>query len=165
LKRVLAIGGPGLLIVIVVALVVLRIVGLDPRERRPGLWLTGERVTAPVTDWSFTDGYPTIYLQTRSRYLLPHSVTITCVAHNGQLYLTSTFRAGSPFPQGKLWTTNVTRDPHVRLKIGNRIFDETASLVTDPTERAAVLESKAKKYPAQQVPPTSAVYVFHVLPG
>ena len=65
---------------------------------RPGLWLTGEVVTAPVTDWSFTDKHPTIYAQTRTPYLLPHSVTITCVAHDGQLYLTSIFREGAPFP-------------------------------------------------------------------
>ncbi len=40
---------------LVIALVTLRIVGLDPKDRRPGLWLTGELVTQPVTDWSFTD--------------------------------------------------------------------------------------------------------------
>ncbi len=151
--------------VVVVAFVALRLVGLDPHERRPGLWLKGERVTAPVTDWSFTDRYPTIYLQTQSRYLLPHSVTITCVAHNGQLYLTSVYREGAPFPQGKLWTSNVMRDPHVRLKIGARVFDQTVALVTDPAERATVLESKAKKYPEQRVPKTATVYLFHVLPG
>ena len=37
--------------VLVVALVVLRVAGLDPNERRAGLWLTGEVVTTPVTDW------------------------------------------------------------------------------------------------------------------
>ncbi len=37
--------------------------------------------------------------------------------------------------------------------------------MTDPAERAAVLESKAKKYPEQRVPITATVYLFHVLPG
>ena len=165
MKRFFVIGGSLVVIGVVVALLALCIVGLDPRERRPGLWLTGERVATPVTDWSFTDKHPTIYIQTRSGYLLPHSVTITCVAHDGQLYLTSVFREGSPFPQGKLWTSNVMRDPHVRLKIGDQVFDETLSLVTDPAERTAVLESKAKKYPGQRVPKTSTVYLFHVLSG
>src|SRR5436309_457460 len=84
MRRVLVVGGWMVVVCLLVALVALRIVGLDPRERRPGLWLTGEVVTAPVTDWSFTDKHPTIYVQTRTRYLLPHSVTITCVAHDGQ---------------------------------------------------------------------------------
>jgi len=165
MKRFLVIGGSLVVIAVVVALLALRVVGLDPREHRPGLWLAGERVATPVADWSFTDKYPTIYIQTRSRYLLPHSVTITCVAHNGQLYLTSVFREGSPFPQGKLWTSNVMRDPRVRLKIGDRVFDETLSLVTDPAERAAALESKTRKYPSQRISKTSTVYLFHVLPG
>jgi hypothetical protein len=165
MKRFLAIVGSVVVVVVVVALIALRVVGLDPHERRPGLWLQGEPATRPVSDWSFTDKYPTIYIQTRSWYLLPHSVTITCVAHNGQLYLTSVFPQGSPFPQGKSWTSNVMRDPHVRLKIGDQVFDEAVSLVTDPTERAAVLESKAKKYPQQRVAKTSAVYLFRVVPG
>jgi len=165
MRRFFVIGGCLVVVCAVVALLVLRVVGLDPHERRPGLWLAGERVTTPVAEWSFTDQYPTIYLQTRARYLLPHSVTITCVAHGGQLYLTSVFREGSPFPQGKLWTSNVMRDPHVRLKIGDRVYDRTLALVTDPVERAAVLESKAKKYPSQQIATTSRVYLFRVLSG
>jgi len=165
MRRVVVVGGSIVAVCLLVALLALRIVGLDPRERRPGLWLTGEVVTAPVTDWSFTDRYPTIYVQTRSRHLLPHSVTITCVAHNGQLYLTSIFRDGSPFPRGKLWTSNVMRDAHVRLKIGDRVFDRTVSLVTDPAERRAVLESKAKKYPMQRVSEKSTTYLFRVGPG
>jgi hypothetical protein len=165
MKRIFPIGAATVVACAVVALLVLRVVGLDPHERRPGLWLAGPRVTTPVTDWSFTDQYPTIYLQTRTRYLLPHSVTITCVAHGGQLYLTSVFREGSPFPQGKLWTSNVMRDPHVRLKVGDRVYDRTLALVTDPAERAAVLESKTKKYPGQRIATTSSVYLFRVLPG
>jgi hypothetical protein len=164
-KRFFAVAGVLVVVCLVVALVVLRVVGFDPHERRPGLWLTGERVTTPVTDWSFTDQYQTVYLQTRTRYLLPHSVTITCVAHDGKLYLTSVFREGSPFPRGKLWTSDVMRDPHVRLKIGGRVYDQTLALVTDPVERAAVLESKAKKYPGQRIATTSSVYLFRVLPG
>jgi len=164
-KRVLAIVGCALAAIVVVALITLRITGLDPDERRPGLWLRGEVVNQPVTDWTFTDKYQNIYIETRSWYLLPHSVTITCVAHNGQLYLTSVYRQGMAFPEGKRWTGNVTRDPHVRLKIGDRLYNVTVSLVTDPAERATVLESKAKKYPQQRVSKTSTVYLFHVAPG
>jgi hypothetical protein len=165
MKRFFVIGISAVVVCAVAALLVLRVVGFDPHERRPGLWLTGERVTTPVADWSFTDRHPTVYLQTRTRYLLPHSVTITCVVHDGQLYLTSVFREGSPFPQGKRWTANVMRDPRVRLKIGDRVYDQTLALVTDPVQRAAVLASKAKKYPSQRIATTSSVYLFRVLPG
>jgi len=79
----------GILVCLVLVLLVLRVTGLEPRDLRPGLWLKGDLVTTPVADWSYTDKYQTIMVQTRTWYLLPHSVTIWCIAYNGQLYLAS----------------------------------------------------------------------------
>jgi len=163
--RALRIGLGVLVAVVLVALVTLRIVGLDPQDRRPGLWLKGEVVTQPVTDWSFTDQYPNIFVQTRSWYGLPHSVTTTVTAHDGKLYLTSVYRPGGRFPDDRLWNRNIMRDPHVRLKIGDRVFERTVALVTDPAEKDAVLATKAKKYPQQRVTDKNLVYVFRVQPA
>ena len=159
------IGGGGGGACLVIALVALRVVGLDPKEGRPGLWLTGELVTTPVTDWAFTDKYPNIFVQTRSWYGLPHSVTTTATAHDRQLYLTSVYRPGTQFPRDRRWNKNVMRDPHVRLKIGDQVFERTVTLVTDPAEKDAVLATKAKKYPRQRVVDKNLVYVFRVQPG
>ena len=82
MKVLLKIVG-GILVCLALVLVVLRITGLNPHDGIPGLWLTGDLVTTPVTDWSFTDEVPTIKLQTQSRFLLPHSVTINCLAYQG----------------------------------------------------------------------------------
>ena len=150
---------------LVMALGALNVVGLDPKERRPGLRLTGELVTKPVTDWAFTDKYPNIFVQTRSWYGLPHSVTTTATAHNGQLYLTSVYRPGMQFPRDRLWNKNIMRDSHVRLKIGDQVFDRTVALVTDPAEKNAVLATKAKKYPRQRVVDKNLVHVFRVQPS
>jgi hypothetical protein len=163
--RVAGIVVGAVVVCLVAALVVLWGVGLDPQERRPGLWLAGEVVTAPVTDWAFTDAHPTIYVQTRSWYGLPHSVTTTCTAHAGRLYLTSVYRPGLQFPRDRLWNANVARDPRVRLKIGGRLYDATLALVTDPAERTAALDAKAKKYPRQAGGDRSRVYVFRVQPA
>jgi hypothetical protein len=46
-------------------------------------------VTTPVTDCSSTDKVESVNVQTRTWYLLPHSVTTYRVAYNGQLYPTS----------------------------------------------------------------------------
>ena len=162
-KLLIAVGV--VLVCLVAALAVLRAVGLDPKERRPGLWLVGEIVTTPVTDWSFTDKYQTIYVQTRAWYGLPHSVTTTCTAYNGKLYLTSVYRPGLEFPRDRLWNGNVMRDPHVRLKIGSQLYDQTLVLVTDPGERDAALEAKARKYPRLAGADKSRTYVFRVQPG
>src|SRR5580704_17038681 len=165
--------GVGILVCLVLALVVVRISGFNPigdipgPGNYPGLWLSGKVVTTPVTDWSFVSQYQTDKLQTRTRYMVPHSVTTSFIVHDGQLYLTSMFAAGVPFPQGKSWVRNVMRDPHVRLKFGNNLYDCTLSHVTDPDERAVVLGPRAKQNPqllASNASNGPVLHLFHVLP-
>jgi hypothetical protein len=114
-----------------------RITGLNPSGPRPGLWLSGTLVTAPEADWSFVDTYPMIEVQTNTWYLIPHSVTIWCASHENHLYLQAV---------GKMWKRNVVRDPHVRIKVGNQLYDRSVVYVTDPAEFFGVEESMAKKY-------------------
>jgi hypothetical protein len=123
----------------------------------PGLWLKGDSVTTPVTDWSFTDQIPQIKIQTQTPFLLPHSVIIWCAVYNGNLYVTSY--------RGRQWVENIVRDPHVRLKIADKVFDRTLSIVNDPVEKAGVLQAKGRKYPQWKVPAVAAATVFSVNPA
>ena len=162
------------LVCVALLLLTLRVTGFEPRAcpaagvswtcRVPGLWLRGNLVTTPVADWSFTDQYQNAKVQTRDGFLLPYSVTTYCVSYNGQLYLTSVYQPGLPaYPHGRHWNENVARDPHVRIKIGDQLFDRTLVYVTDPAERAAVIRNKAKKYPRQIIAPGSFINVFHAI--
>ncbi len=139
----------GLVVVVLVAVIGLRIFGPGPRNNKPGFWLKGgEVVAAPVSDWSFTDQYQTIQIQTNPWYLIPHSVTVTCVSYQGNFYLTSNYNGGRKYPHGRRWTEDIARDPHVRMKIGDKLYDGVVSyLVTDPAEETAVSQAKVKKYP------------------
>jgi len=119
----------------------------EPKERRPGLWLSGELAAEPVTDWSFADDVPEIFVETRTWYGIPHSVTTVCVAHNGTLYVPSVYFEGGEFPDARFWNRNVVRDPRVRLKIGERIFERQAVLVEDPAEWNEVLAAFGRKMP------------------
>ncbi len=130
-----------LVVLLVVTLVTLRITGLDPKDRRPGLWLSGTVVTTPVPEWSFAEKVPNIKLQTNTWYLLPHSVTINCVTKDGQLYLASVYPAGTQ----RGWVDNVMRDPRVRIKMGNELYDRSATHVTDETEVRAVLAARERE--------------------
>jgi hypothetical protein len=150
----------GLLACVILLLVVFRITGLEPHNRTPGLWLKGALVTTPVNDWSFTDNVPQIHIQTSTWYFLPHSVTINCMAYNGQLYVASVYPAGTPKHH---WNDDVVRDPHVRIQIGNELYDRTLAPVTDPAEREAVLQARAKKYPRLKIPPGAVIHIFHVI--
>lgn len=153
-----------IIVVLAALLLLLSFTGFEPGNcpptdrslscRMPGLWLKGERVTTPVADWSFTDKIPRIMIQTQTPYLLPHSVTIWCAVYNGNLYVTSY--------RGRQWVEDVIRDPRVRLKIGDQVFDRTLSIVNDPVEKAAVLQAKEKKYPQWKVPSVSAATVLRV---
>jgi len=140
----------GIAAVLVLLLIVLRITGFNPIGNTPGpgnypgLWLSGKTMSGPVADWSFAAQYKTDKLQTRTPYLIPHSVTTNLVVHNGQLYITSMFGAGVPFPQGKSWVSNVMRDPHVRIKFGDNLYDCVLTPVSDPDEFTAVLGPRAK---------------------
>jgi len=173
MKMPIKIGGV-VVICIAVLLVTVRATGFEPREcssagvswtcRLPGLWLRGNLVTTPVDDWSFTDNYQTIKVQTRDRFLGAYSVATYCVAYNKQLYLTSVYAPGlPPYPRGRHWNENVARDPHVRLKIGDQLYDRTLVYITDPDLRTAVIRNKAKKYPKQIIAPGSFINVFHAV--
>ncbi len=148
----------GLLVVgvlIVGTLLTLRMTGLAPghpsaeeyanagRSARPGLWLTGEVVREAVTNWDWVNQFSDPFgenateLETRTWYGIPHSVTVLLVPRGDKLYLMSsaqTFRLNKVFPYGKAWWRNVERDPRVRLKIGEKIYEMTVVLIQDRAE-------------------------------
>ena len=152
----------GLLVVgalVVVTLLTLRVTGLEPayvdpsseefvksgRTTRPGLWLTGEVVHEPVTNWDWVNKVNdpirknTIVLETRTWYGIPHSVTINIIGRGDKLYVQGSerdFRLQKKFPYSKAWWANVERDPRVRMKIGGKIYEMTLVLIHDRAEVA-----------------------------
>jgi len=165
MKTAMKIGG-AVLVCMILLLVTLHATGFEPRDcttgaeswscRAPGLWLKGELVTNPVSDWSFTDKFKAIKIQTQTPILLPYSVSIWCAVYNDNLYITSY--------RGRRWVEDIVSDPHVRLKIGDQVFERNLALVSDPEEKAGVLQAKGKKYPEWKVPPVETAAVFRVLP-
>jgi len=156
-----------IIVCLILILVILRITGLDPHGRMPGLWLSGNLVTTPVTDWSFVTPHPIDQVQTRSWYLLPHSVNTNFVVLNGQVYLTSVFQADAPFPGSKGWTSNIIRDPRVRLKFGDQLYDCRLIPVTDPAILEKLLPLANEKYPGMRkayADKTSTVHFFQAIP-
>ena len=120
MKMLLKIVG-GILVCLALLLVVLRITGLNPHDGIPGLWLTGDLVTTPVTDWSFTDKVP------HNQATDPESLSAPALGDNQlRLLQWSALRYFhlSAEDAEKL-ERNVMRDPHVRIKIGDKLYDRT----------------------------------------
>src|SRR6202167_4707509 len=157
--KILKIAIVTIVVILAVALLTLRTTGLEPEYldlnqlrahhmiARPGLWLKGELVTTPVTDWSFVQqvSHPgqslnTVLIETRTPYFIPHSVRTIPTVRNGELFIRShQDRMDVPFPNDKSWTSNVARDPRVRIKIGDKLYDATMVLVADRAEAIAFL--------------------------
>lgn len=119
---------------------------IEPQDRRPGTRLSGEVVSEPVSDWSFANEIQEVHLETKTWYLVPHSVTTVCVGVGENLYVPSVYFEGGAWPN-KYWNSNVDRDPRVRIRIGDKIYPREAVVVEDPEERKRALGALAAKYP------------------
>jgi hypothetical protein len=122
---------------------------VDPKDRRPGLRLSGEVVNEPISDWSFANEFQEIYLETRTWYQIPHSVTTVCAGIGEKLYVPSIYYGGGEWPD-KYWNSNVSSDPRVRLEMDGKIYEREAVVVEDPAEFQAALRALAAKYPFWQ---------------
>ncbi len=109
-----------------------------PVEQVSGGRLFGEKVRAPVSDWSFTDEILTIAVETRPSF--PHSITTWCFTYGGDLYVP----AGDPAT--KKWPELVRQNPSVRLAIDGKIYAGRLVQQTDRVELRKLLEPLAAKY-------------------
>ncbi len=123
---------------------------IDPQDRRPGLRLTGEVHQGPVEDWSFSDAHREIFLEVRTPYWIPHSMTIVCASDGEMLYV------GARNPERKRWVGYVARDPEVRLKIGEEVYEQRLEALTEPARIARARAAYARKFGRPATPPSEA---------
>ena len=122
------------IVAVLAALYVVAIfVSFDPVERRPGTRLSGELATDQDTDWAFLEGRTRAWVETRTGYLVRHSITVNAWSADGTLYV------GCRQCDTKRWPKNVARDDRVRVKVGDALYERRAIRITDPAERQAVL--------------------------
>ena len=120
-------------------------VGCEPKDVRPGLWLSGEEVSSHVENWQFTDQIDEVFIETRPWYGIPHSTTIWCVRVANDLYI------GSYGEDKKYWEINILRDSRARIGIKGKIYDVTVTKLDDATQRHIVGMAYQRKYDMAQV--------------
>lgn len=121
------------------------VLGCQPEDEAPGLWLRGEVALTRVDDWRFTNDIEEIFVETRPWYGIPHSTTIWCVELGGELYI------GSYGDEKKTWENNVARDPAVKLAIAGKLYKVTLAPVTEPGQVEALDAAYAQKYDMAEV--------------
>jgi len=73
---------------------------------------------------------------------------------------------GARHPTTKRWVELVERNPNVRLKIGERIYERRLETIDDSTRHEAVFRAYAAKYGWRPTPPESRppLRLFQVVP-
>lgn len=142
MKRLLMV----LLGVLVLAYAGLSTLGIEPQDRQPGTRLDGELVTLP-TSWAFTDEVQEVHLETYPWWGIPFSVT-TVLAHDGnELFVPSLYEAEMSFPGTKFWNKVVQRNPNVRLRVGEELYELQIAPISEPAEFERALQALGRKYP------------------
>ena len=119
---------------------VIVVLGCQPRDETPGLWLRGEIVEEHVDDWRFTREFDEIFVETRPWYGIPHSTTIWCVELDGELYV------GSYGEEKKTWEKNIASDSRAELAIARKLYPVTLTPVTARVRSEALDAAYAEKY-------------------
>ncbi len=143
-KRILKWVGGGLVAIVVTLALVLGLVLLfrtEPLAIIPGGRLSGEEVTVPVSDWSFTEQYTTVTLEVRSSD--PYSVNTSSLLYDGVLYVPSG-RGGE-----SRWAQFLLQDSNMRLRVGNKLYKVRATRVLNPMLIRELYEVWGQRYPSQ----------------
>ncbi len=133
-------GGRALIAIVVTLALVLGLVLLfrtEPLAIIPGGRLSGEEVTVPVTDWSFTEQYTTVTLEVRSTD--PYSVNTSSLLDDGVLYVPSG-RGGE-----SRWAQFLLQDSRVCKKL----YKVRATRVLNPMLIRELYEVWGQRYPSQ----------------
>jgi hypothetical protein len=131
-----------------------------PWGRTPGFALAGEPEPGHITSWEFVRAHPEIALETRTPWFVRHSVTVAWLLQGGDLFIPSRSAAR------KRWVGHVLRQPEVRLRIGERIYEARLERVDDPATRERLLQAASEKWPhpTAQDGDASATWFFRVEP-
>jgi hypothetical protein len=130
----------------IAAVLILMFSACEPRDRTPGMWLSGETAQTPVSDWSFVDDQPEVFVQTHPWYGIPFSVTVVVARAGGRVYVPSIYDKPAEFPGSKYWNSVIADNPEVVMKMGGKLYLRRARLVTDAAEFDQALEALANKY-------------------
>ena len=105
----------------------------------PGNQIGGQLTSAPMDGWSFSDAFWTVELEVNSAD--PYSVNVWCIAASDNLYVAAG-RGGS-----SVWARALMHDAQARVRIGEALFEVSATPVIDPMEIEIYIAALSMKHP------------------
>ncbi len=109
-----------------------------PCEQLPGVYLLGEEVEEPVTDWSFANAVPLCQVQVISGRL-PHAVNLNCMSAGGALYLSCMYC------KDKVWSNAALANPLARLRVGENVYPVRLARALEPERLDIAWQARATK--------------------
>lgn len=95
-------------------------------------------IQAVPSDWTFSDEFETVQLETRPSD--PYSVNVWGVAVGATFYVAS----GTGLETA--WAQHIEEDPNIRLRVGEDIYELRAVRTNDPNDRVEFLAAVKVKY-------------------
>ena len=108
-----------------------------PLVMLPGGELSGNVKPVPA-DWSFSDAFEDVQLETRPGD--PYSVNVWGVGVGSQFFIASGRGMDSA------WARHISEDPRVRVRIGEDLFELQAVRSEDAGDRERFLQAAKRKY-------------------
>ncbi|NIP15778.1 MAG: hypothetical protein GWM88_14070 [Pseudomonadales bacterium] len=109
-----------------------------PCEQVPGVYLLGDEVAEPVTDWAFVNDVRLCQVQVADGFL-PHAINLNCMSSAGSAYLSCSYCAG------KRWSNAAVDDPSVRLRVGGNVYPVRLERLTEPARLDAAWQARSLK--------------------
>jgi len=129
----------------------LALAACEPVAMIPGGELSGAVKQTPA-DWSFSDEFEEVQLETRPDD--PYSVNVWGVGV-GELFYVAAGNADAK------WAGYIREDPRVRLRLGEDLYELSATLTNDEAELEAFLSALKRKYdfvPSEEQRDKAAVF-------
>ena len=121
------------------------VVPFDPDEQRTGTRLSGDFAEKQDPDWVDWQERRKLYIQTRTLYLIPHSITAVGWIKNDNLYV------GCGHCATKYWPKNVERDNSVIMQINGDLYRRLALKLSDEERRIVLDLDKSEPLPDMAV--------------
>ncbi len=109
-----------------------------PCEQIPGVYLLGDEVSEPVTDWAFVNEVRLCQIQVAGSPL-PHAINLNCMSSGGEAYLSCSYCAG------KVWSNAAVDDPLARLRVGGNVYPVRLERLTEPARLDAAWQARSSK--------------------